>query len=324
MNEFSQRPLTESDASAYVALTDATSAADESGHRADEAAFRFLLNHPLRAEGFEELQGIFDGDRLVAVGWIQRASTAEEAHWMQARGAVHPDYRGRGLGTRLVRWQDGLAPRVHGKYFPGRPLEVTARLTGTNTSAHELFAAEGYEPIRWSCQMRRPAHVPDPDAELPSGLQLEQYTPAVAEELRHAHNEIFADHFRGAPWTAEAWQAWISQEKIRHDLSFLLRDPAAEGAIAGFVVSSHVAADDPVRDAPDLQLNIVGTRRAHRGRGVASGLIAHIVRESRRHGFATHSLGVDAENPTGALAVYERSGFEVEKKYVLYNKVFEV
>lgn len=324
MNEFSQRPLTGSDAAAYVALTDATSAADGSSHRADEAAFRFQLNHPLRAEGFEELQGIFDGDRLVAMAWIQRGSTAEEAHWMRADGAVHPDYRDRGLGTRLVRWQDELAPRVHEKYFPGRPLEVTARLAGTNTRAHDLFAAEGYEPIRWSCQMRRPADAPEPDAELPSGLEIEPLTPAVAEELRHAHNEIFADHFRGAPWTAEAWQAWISQEKIRRDLSFLLRDPAAGNTIAGFVVSSHVAADDPAPDAPDLHLNIVGTRRTHRGRGVASGLIAHIVRSSRKRGFATYSLGVDAENPTGAVGVYERGGFAVEKKYVLYNKVFEV
>ncbi|HET9170149.1 MAG TPA: GNAT family N-acetyltransferase [Actinospica sp.] len=324
MNDFSQRPLTDADASAYADLTHVMSRADGSSHRADEAGFRFHLNHPLRANGFEDFQGVFDGDRLVAMAWLQRAGTADTAHWMQADGGVHPDYRGRGLGTSLLRWQADLAPRIHEHYFPGRPLELTARVADTNTAARDLFAHEGFTPVRWSVSMRRPAEAPEPEAELPEGLVLEPYTPAVARELRLAHNEIFLDHFRGSPWPEDAWLAWIAQDKIRHDLSFLLRDPESDGTIAGFVISSHSIAEDIAPDARELHLNIVGTRRPYRGRGVASGLITQVVRAARKHGYPTQSLGVDAENSTGAISVYEHSGFEAVRRYVLYNKVYGV
>ncbi|HTJ66486.1 MAG TPA: GNAT family N-acetyltransferase [Actinospica sp.] len=335
MNDFTQRPLTDADASAFAALTEATSKADRSSHRADEAAFRYHLNHPLSAQGagFEDFQGVFDErQRLVAMAWVQRQSSAEPAHWMQSDGCVHPDFRGRGIGTELVRWQKDLAPRIHEHFFPGRPLDLFARLPELNTEARDLFANEGFTPIRWTFEMQRPADAPEPDRELPQDLDLEPYTPAVAEELRVAHNEIFREHFRATPWPADAWQAWLAQDKVRRDLSFLLRDPS-NGAIAGYVVCSHVptaaengqagAEDGQAAANRDLHLNIVGTNADYRGRGLASALIAHVVRTARKEGFATQSLGVDAENSTGALGVYERSGFVVERKYVYYNLKFE-
>jgi ribosomal protein S18 acetylase RimI-like enzyme len=256
------------------------------------------------------------------MAWVQRQGSAEPAHWMQSDGCVHPDYRGRGIGTRLVRWQKDLAPRIHEHYFPGKPLELSVRLPETNTAAHELFAHEGFTPIRWTFEMSRPADAQDPDTELPQGLELETYAPSVAEELRLAHNEIFREHFRATPWPADAWRAWISQDKVRRDLSFLLRDPA-NGAIAGYVVCSHVPAGDDAAGGRDLHLNIVGTRREYRGRGLASALIAHVVHAARKEGFGTQSLSVDAGNSTGALGVYERSGFVVRRKYVYYNSRFE-
>jgi ribosomal protein S18 acetylase RimI-like enzyme len=323
MNEFSQRPLTEADAAAYAALTGAIGRADGSGHRTSEDTFRYHLNHPLRANGFEDFQGVFDGDRLVATARLDRAVTADPAHWMHGYGGVHPDYQGRGIGTRLVRWQADLAPRIHEHCFPGRPLELTTRLSATDTVARELFAHEGFTRIRGAFAMLRPVDAPEPDAALPEGLEIETCTPDTVEELRIAHNEIFLDHFRGTMWPADAWLAWMSRETVQRDLSFLLRDPAADGTIAGFVVCSDTAADSASGDR-NLHLDMVGTRRAYRGRGVASGLITHIVRAARERGFGTQTLHVDAENPTGALAVYERAGYAVHRENVFYNKVYEV
>ena len=319
MTAFTRRALTDSDAPAFVALSAAIFDADGGGHRADEGDFRRFLHHPLAAPGFEDFQGVFDGDRLAATARVARRELAEPVHWMAAEGGVHPDYRGRGIGTGLLRRQEELASRIHEHYFAGHPLELSVRVTEHNEGARELFANEGYQPIRWSFEMRRPADTPVQETEPPVGLELETYTATACEELRTAFNEAFRDHWRALPMSAADWEHWINQEKVRHDLSFLLRD-AANGEIAGFVVASLSVPELKATGVRDLHLNLVGTRREYRGRGVAAVLIAHAVRQSRELGLETVTLNVDAENPTGALGVYQRAGFECERKELHYAK----
>jgi ribosomal protein S18 acetylase RimI-like enzyme len=43
----------------------------------------------------------------------------------------------------------------------------------------------------------------------------------------------------------------------------------------------------------------------------------------RERGMTSAWLGVDAENPTGALGVYERAGFAVHSRAVAYRKPME-
>ena len=62
----------------------------------------------------------------------------------------------------------------------------------------------------------------------------------------------------------------------------------------------------------------VGTRREYRGRGLAGTLLSHALHEYRGAGFDEASLDVDSENPTGALGIYERAGFEVERQFTVY------
>ena len=65
-------------------------------------------------------------------------------------------------------------------------------------------------------------------------------------------------------------------------------------------------------------INTVGTRRAWRGKGVASWLMAESLRRiaAADDGFERAILGVDAENPTGALRVYRRLGFDEDVRSV--------
>jgi ribosomal protein S18 acetylase RimI-like enzyme len=58
-------------------------------------------------------------------------------------------------------------------------------------------------------------------------------------------------------------------------------------------------------------INSVGTRRAWRGRGVATALLQEVLHAAAgaEDGLERAILGVDAENPTGALRVYRALGF---------------
>ena len=71
-------------------------------------------------------------------------------------------------------------------------------------------------------------------------------------------------------------------------------------------------------------LERVSVRRRWRRRGVARALIAAAMRATRERGLSTAALGVDTQNPTGALGLYEALGFTVHKRGSAWQKAFEL
>ncbi|MFI6602902.1 GNAT family N-acetyltransferase [Nonomuraea sp. NPDC050536] len=67
-------------------------------------------------------------------------------------------------------------------------------------------------------------------------------------------------------------------------------------------------------------IQIVGTLADWRGKGVAGGLLAHAMSAFKAQGYGTAGLGVDTHNPTGALSVYRRAGFEVVRRRATYAR----
>lgn len=55
-------------------------------------------------------------------------------------------------------------------------------------------------------------------------------------------------------------------------------------------------------------------------RGIGLALLQHAFGEYYRRGYHSVSLGVDAENLTGALRLYEKSGMHVHRQFDLYEK----
>ena len=64
----------------------------------------------------------------------------------------------------------------------------------------------------------------------------------------------------------------------------------------------------------------VSVRRPWRRRGLARALVAESLRALRDAGMTSAVLGVDADNPTGALGVYEDNGFVVHRRGMNYRR----
>jgi len=64
----------------------------------------------------------------------------------------------------------------------------------------------------------------------------------------------------------------------------------------------------------------ISVKRRWRGRGIAKALIARSFKLLKNHGMTEAALGVDAENPSGALHLYQNMGFQIEKKTIFYRK----
>jgi mycothiol synthase len=71
-------------------------------------------------------------------------------------------------------------------------------------------------------------------------------------------------------------------------------------------------------------LDSVFTRRAWRRRGLARALIVRSLHLLRARGMEIAALGVDADNPSGALGLYESVGFAVTERLTTWRRPLEV
>jgi ribosomal protein S18 acetylase RimI-like enzyme len=164
-----------------------------------------------------------------------------------------------------------------------------------------------------------------PAPALPGDLVLSSFDPAHAEELRAAHNEAFRDYPNGTAVDERTWNGFmVTATHTRHAQSFVLREPRADGGrVAAYVFVHEYALAPSGSPGREAYVAYVGTLPAHRGRGLATHLLAHTLHACRDAGFDTSSLDVDTQNPTGALGIYERAGYAVRHRQDNYSLVEE-
>ena len=93
--------------------------------------------------------------------------------------------------------------------------------------------------------------------------------------------------------------------------------------VAGAVVNTIYSHENEAIGRRRGWLDSVFTRRAWRKRGLASALIARSLHVLAGRGMETAMLGVDADNPSGALRLYESFGFAVTDRGRAWRKPME-
>ncbi|MEO7573135.1 MAG: GNAT family N-acetyltransferase, partial [Acidimicrobiales bacterium] len=96
----------------------------------------------------------------------------------------------------------------------------------------------------------------------------------------------------------------------------------ASDTVAGLVLVAAYPQDWGDVVPVEAWINTVGTRRTYRGKGVARWLMAETHRRiaTADEGYERAILGVDAENPTGALALYRSQGYEAVRSVTALNR----
>ena len=66
----------------------------------------------------------------------------------------------------------------------------------------------------------------------------------------------------------------------------------------------------------------ISVRRPWRRKGIARALLTESIKMFQEMGMEETCLGVDTENPRGALELYQSVGYQEIKRYVTYRKQF--
>ena len=262
-------------------------------------------------------QHVWDGKELVAFLWLSVRPGSREAHKISMWGGVRPSHRRRGIGTHLFEWAIQRAKDIAPTLDDSLPVKLESDAAAHQTVLHALTRDMGLQPARTFLEIARPVHEALGDAPAPAGLELAPWSEALDEGARLAHVESFQDHWGSEPRTVEEWSQWYTGHRaFRPDLSVVAVDPAS-GEVVSLVLCAAYP-QDWVTVPVEAWINTVGTRRAWRGKGVASWLMTESLRRiaAADDGFERAILGVDAENPTGALSVYRRLGFAEDVRAV--------
>ena len=267
-----------------------------------------------------------DGDiRLVfapsgeMVGYIEVWTIAKPPVHPWIWGRVHPDYESLGIGTWMLKWGEERAMRALKNVPDGLRFAPRVGIYSNADKSKKLFEDMGYGYIRSSYRMRIDMDGPVPEPVWPEGITLRTYHPQTdAEAVYRAEIESFRDHFGFVEEPFEEGfkrfrHFMIDYEGFDPTLWFLAMDGEE---IAGISLCRPKSYDDP-----DLGwVGTLGVRRNWRKRGIGLALLRHSFNELYRRGKRKVGLGVDAENLTGALHLYENAGMHVHNAFDLYEK----
>lgn len=232
-----------------------------------------------------------------------------------ADGYVHPEHRGRGIGTVMMRLAEQRAREMMGTYPAETQIEMIVHSYSHDQSASEIFSAQGFHVIRhyWrmEIEMQDAPAVPVP----PAGITIRTFVPERDERATHAAVvEAFLDHWQWVAPTFEDWvQSRVGAEWFDPSLWFIAIDQAS-GEIAGCSLGR-------IRGEDTGWVNSLGVRRTWRKQGLGMALLQYSFAEFYRRGLRRVGLGVDAGSLTGATRLYERAGMHVAQRYDRFVKV---
>jgi len=261
-----------------------------------------------------------EGGPLLAHGWMEAWGIEERLYLWQVW--VHPEWRGRGIGTALLHWGERRARELHGD-DPRLALHL-ANATEGEADAVELLRNEGYAlnfvSPELSFDVLDAVQVP----RVVEGIELRSLGAeehrAVARALSEANLNSPGQEAR---WVGEALEQRIDAEEDEWLKRVANSDPAlGVVAWAGDEVAGAYLCG---RSGKVGEIAQVAVRAPWRGRGVARALAMQSLRGLRSAGCSGArlftSIGPDEVEPTeGPYAMYRKFGFVPIARHLRFRK----
>ncbi|WP_329401544.1 GNAT family N-acetyltransferase [Streptomyces melanogenes] len=285
-NQYGVRAATTEDAEAVCALLNAV---DEIEIGAPETALGEVEEDLVKAR--DAWVAVEDG-RTVAYAAILDAGTdgaVDIDHY------VLPDRQD--AGVRLLDLAEARSRELAAEAGADHAV-VHLHLNANPTLDTALLTGRGWRTVRRHNVLTRPiSPEADPLPEPPAGVRLRSCADDADRLAAHRlHQATFAHHFDFRP---QGYEEWLRQVVPDWPLVWIASvDGVGDAAVL-------ITRDD--REGMGW-IRTLGVREESRGRGLAGHLLRHAFATYARRGRDTIGLGVDTENTTGALRLYEAHG----------------
>ena len=225
-------------------------------------------------------------------------------------GQVHPDYRGRGIGSYIVAWAERwMRDRID--HAPAdTPVTVQQLISSRNEPARRLLEGAGYAPVRTTLTMGIDLTNQPAPPDWPEGVSRDPFVPDRDErEVYEAVEETFEDVWGR---NRNSFQRFLTNRPNRRAEADIWVIARVNDEIVGISLGKVVGETGWIDN--------VGVRRRWRRRGIGLALLHETFGAYHRRGVRDVRLKVDATSLTGATRLYERAGMSLIEKDVLMQK----
>jgi mycothiol synthase len=265
--------------------------------------------------------------QIVGNSWLVVRHGVNEVMF-NLHGHVHPAWRGRGIGQQLL---DAVLARARERIGEAGGQHSWLQSGGVHDAPQDggriaLFEKNGFELARWGVDMRR--ELPGlgkiapiiPIVQEPAGIRLRKWRAGVDDEaVGWLLNDAFQDSWNYTQIVMDEWFHYLRSGWMDFEHSVLAWDAANE-RMAGACVNVCNERTFQRRGRRELYVDDLAVRREYRKRGVATALLAWTLNRADHMGMQSVALDADAENPTGAVRLYTRLGFEIISKTRVYRQ----
>jgi ribosomal protein S18 acetylase RimI-like enzyme len=304
----------------------------------DFEAMAWIINAANQADGDDHIATVEDIRNNYA--HMERSDTDKDMLFVEFEGQPvgygrcmwDTELNGDYLYTFFVNlhpnWRSDDIPLAMMEFFQERLIEIAAQHPAeapkyfqtwglSHATWHkELMDELGLDPVRYGISMTRPCSQPVEVNSLPEGIEVRAVKPEEYRKVFEADAEAFRDHWGYVPPTDKDYQRWLNQSTF---------DPAIwkvawEGdQVVGMVLNFIDHPENEEFNRKRGYTECISVRRPWRRQGVARSLLTQSIQMFQEMGMEETALGVDTNNPNGAMKLYESVGYIETKRYVTYR-----
>lgn len=224
-----------------------------------------------------------------------------------------------GLHRALLQWAERRAGEIARAVPHTGPRFMQAYVMEKAPAHITILEQLGYSIVRYSYLMVRPLDESIPDLPLPAGIEVRPKQREHYRALWEARNEAFRDHWGYRKQTEDDWRRYLDWPDHQPELCQVAWDTTTN-EVAGEVNVTIIRRDNETFGTQRGWTDPIFVRRPWRKQGLAKALIVRAMRVLKDAGMAEAALGVDVQNPNGALRLYEGLGYRVDTRSFTFRK----
>ena len=235
-------------------------------------------------------------------------------------GFLLPEWRRKGIGTCMFQWAENRQRQVASGHEQDVERYFQVAAANTEKGAIALYEKFGYQPVRYELLMRRDISDPLPEAHMPAGLEVRPVKEEHIRPIWDAMQEAFKDHWGFIHESEVKFEAWQKEPIFQPKL---WKIAWAGDQVAGMVLNFISESENQEYNRKRGYTEGICVRRPWRKQGLARSLIVQSIQMFKEMGMTETALGVDSQNLSGALRLYQGVGYRQNKQVAIYRKPME-